>query len=415
MSRQSKEKIKNVLILLLTVSAVVLSFFAGIFDAPMRAQAGSGGTLLVSENDQPKNLLLPTQITVNFGMEEGLVSGSGTTNADTAGLFEESLHLLRAALQSARQAEEIDAQTWRDTLGSWGILFRFSANLSLSELALMMGQAESPLMGKSETLHLSLKEAGVFLYFLGTDGQVFRAMTGIPSYQLGELIAQYEPSRSRISFDLSGNAPQVALGNYNHFPVVSGQTAHMYQHLERLLSRFDFHPNLVRYMESDGVRTMVENGATLRIFEDGLITYLYRGQNPRLMVSMEHEPNLAEIVRGAYALASLVGIVSGEAEISFRGYAYQNGQFVIEFGYTLDGIPILDAYPAARIVVDGRYVREVSLFARSFHFSGEHTAILPRSSAQIAAGTEQIDLFYVLQAETEQYLPRWILIEESGE
>ena len=413
MSKKRKEKIKNVLILLLTMSAVALSFVAGIFDVPMRAQTGGGGTLLLSENEYAP--LLPTQIGVNFGAQTAFVTGGGTANADIISPFEDSLHLLRKALTTAGQTEEIDAQVWREALGSWGILFRFSANLSLSELVLLMGQTESPLVGQSETLYLSLKETGVFLYFLGTDNQVFRAVTEVPSYELGELIAQYEANGGSIVFDLEDIVPRIQLEHYNNFPVLTGQTAHMYQYLELLLNRFDFNPNLVRYIESDGVRLMVEDGATLRIFEDGQITYHYQGANPRLMVSTEHEPSLAEAIRASYALASLVGIVSGEAEVSFRGYTYQNGQFVIEFGYVLDGIPMLGTYPAARIVVDGRYVREVSLFARNFHFSGEQTAILPRSSAQIAAGRERVDLFYVLQAETGQYLPRWILIEESGE
>ena len=413
MSKKRKENIKNVLILLLTMSAVALSFVAGIFDVPMRAQTGGSGTLLRLENEYVP--LLPTQTLVNFGDEEGFVRGIGTANMGSDSSFEESLYLLRAALISAGQTEEVDTQSWREALGSWGILFHFSANLSLSELVLLMGQTESPLVGQSETLYLSLKETGVFLYFLGTDGQVFRATTNVPSYQLGELVAQYEPNGGRISFELQDAAPRIQLDNYNNFPLITGQTAHMYQYLELLLNRFDFNPNLVRYIENDGVRLMVEDGATLRIFEDGQITYHYQGASPRLMVSIEHEPSLAEIIRASYVLASLVGIVSGEAEVSFRGYTYQNGQFVIEFGYVLDGIPMLGTYPAARIVVDGRYVREASLFARNFHFSGEQTAILPRSSAQIAAGRERVDLFYVLQAETGQYLPRWILIEESGE
>ena len=413
MSKKHKERIKSLFILLLTISAVALSFVAGIFDVPMRAQTGSSGTLLISENGYAP--LLPTQTLVNFGEDEGFVRGSGMTDIHADTSFEESLRLLREALTSAGQAEEINARIWREALSSWGILFHFSTNLPLSEFTLLMGQTENPLMGQSETLYLSLKEAVVFLYFVGEDGQVFRAATDVPSYQLGQLIEQYQPNGGRISFDLEDIAPRIQRNSYNNFPVIQAQTAHMYQYLELLLSRFDFNPNLVRYIESDGVRLMVEDGATLRIFEDGLITYHYQGANPRLMVSTEHQPSLAEAIRASYVLASLVGIVSGEAEISFRGYTYQNGQFVIEFGYALAGTPILGTYPAARIVIDGRYVREVSLFARNFHFSGEHAAVLPRSSAQLAAGREQIDLFYVLQAETGQYLPRWILLEESGE
>ena len=410
-----RERFKNCIILLLSVSAVFFGFQAGIFNAPIRAQVlATSGTQALAQpfNSGSQSPFLPTQIAVNLGPEGSFTSGVNTPDATVLELGEDSLPFLHSALQSLGAQEEVPYHLWAEALGSWGILFSFSNHLSLSDFSLLFAPQGNLPVGQSRALYLSLKESGVFLYFLGTDNEVFRAPTNVNRQAFSLFIEGTSPNASSILFDFEAGLPAIGHSTYTNFPVITAQTAHMYQHLELLLQRFDFNPSLVRYVESDGVRTMVEEGATLRIFEDGLITYQYQGQNPRLLVTSEEVPTLAQAILAAYRLASLVSIVAGDAQLSFREYTYQNGRFVIEFEYLLHGVPVLGAYPAARVVIDGRFVREVSLFAQHFSHSGEFSSILSTQQAQLAAGGQGVRLLYVEEVpQSGRYTLTWILQE----
>lgn len=421
MSKKNKQRehLKNIAIAVLSVTAILLGFLAGIFDAPIRAQVGGGGGRLLSMEQIGAGVhtpLSPAQIFIHFGHDEGFITAANLEDADIVTLSEDSLPFLQSALQHTLQAEEVLPHVWQETLGSWGLFFTFHSELSLADFAQLLGSTANMPVGKSTMFYLSWKETGVFLYFLGEQNQTFRAPTSVNVPAFSEFISMYSPNGGTISLDLDTQIPVLSLQHYSNFPLVAAQTAHMYQHLELLLARFGFNPSLVRYIESDGVRTMVEEDATLRIFEDGQITYQHQGQNPRLMVGADATPSLPMAIRAAYVLASLVNIVSGDAILSFYNYTYQNGQFVIEFEYMINGIPIRGAYPAARVVIEQNFIREASLFARNFQNTSEVTALLSSYGAQIAAGGQELRLLYIEETPlSNRYVLRWTLTEGQGE
>jgi len=118
--------------------------------------------------------------------------------------------------------------------------------------------------------------------------------------------------------------------------------------------------------------------------ENGLITFHCPGENPRLTVRGDGLLDVAEAIETARRITLALGDLAGDADIYLTEWGYEDGYFVLQFGYYLGGIPIWTEYPAATVVIWERYVREVTLFARNFHRSEQVSAVIPELQAAAA-------------------------------
>jgi len=423
-----KERVKTLLLVLLSISAVFLGLRTGLFDEPLRAGGFGGSPPMRTVTDQASPAAFPTTIMVSLG--DGVYHGQrmdgqgGEAESGLSTLYDLFAEHLDEALESAQASEPVTLEAWEQALTDLGVFFQYGVELPLETLARWFGTEVYHVVGRMERLMLSVSQGGVALYYMGQDGVPHRSETALDSGVLGGDIQSLAPNGAQYGFQkpaFIGIDPfTVLLAQYEGIPVIRGHNAvgSVFELLDTMLKHFGMHLSRVRYLDVSGVRTMVEDDATLRLTEHGVIHYRCQSDTPRL-AAWEGELSLTGAIETGREIAQILERLSGEATVQLSDWHYTGShmeeQIVLIFSYYLGGIPIWTEYPAARVVIRGGYVREVTLFARTFVRTGQFSAVMPELQASAAAGGTPLALSYVYTEEgNETWRARW-LVTSRGE
>ena len=432
MRQNTKERIKTISIVLLSISAVALGLGTGLFDAPIRA----GGLYTVIEEMRLAHPLRqeiavpaawPTTVmaTAEPGLHRGYrLTGQEGNDSGPRLIYDLFSGSFGEALGSSGESVVVGQEAWERALTGPGIFFRYDVEVPGDVLARWFGVEPGGAVGLMELICLSVGPDTVYLYYMGRDGIPHRSPTALRPADIRESLEMLEPNGALYGFTQTEDIDPytIFLPHYSGIPTLRESNAIGAVHGQRdaFLTSLGMNTALVRSLDEPGIRTIVEENATLRLYEDGLIRYQYLDTRPHI----EEEPlDLAQAIEIARQIAGTLRLVSGEADIYLVDWVQDGAEFVLEFHYYIGGLPIWTDRPAATVILNGSQVTEVILLARYYARTEGFSSLIPKRQAAAAGGGSLI-LAYVPTMDPEgqqtqgiftELRAAWLLGNRTGE
>ena len=401
--RRAVELGKDVLILLLTCSALWLVLqgplvtpLKGMFreEVPQTSAGyGQGGDRLEGT--------LPMAMAVNLpgGARGGARYGALYDQAACQALFQQIAGPLMEALSSAGTPQTISRRQWEAVLSSdVGVFLDFQGDVPVPVLMDWLSGGESPLDAVVRRLVLAVWQDGTALYYQDrTTGQYWRCPSEVVDPgALTETLSGLADNGVFYAFEselyrgldpdtlLPQAAPAPAVYTASN-PAAGGQKA-----LESIVQDLGFSLNSTSFYPAD--EQVARSGDdSVRMSDRGVLFYQAGEGEVRYPVPLrDGAPALRESVELCRRLAAAVlGSRSGEARLYLISANRLDRGWEIDFGYSLNGIPVhLDQGYAARFVVTGGQVSQFTLRLRSYTANGGVSAVLPPRQAAAALAAQ---------------------------
>lgn len=391
--RRMIELVKDLLILVLTLSAVFLAGQTPIF-TELRGRITPSPQVSAPPVEQSEGGVVPYFLCVQNDL--GLY-GAGYDQGQIDGVFEALSPLLAQGLTTAQTPERIGRYQWRGLLSSPGVTCVFQGRPPMNVLcAWLCDTQNSVLTGNVRMLTLARSAGQVWLAWEDEEGLLFRSSTQVDSgAALDDLLGDYNPNGVAYAFVLAGSDeayssmdPSLPVPMDTPQPLVYTVSApdpvHENDTLETLLSALGFRSGVGSTYESGGALALNENGDRLRLSPDGSVTFR-GGEEPRYPVE---DSSAAGAAQAAWELLN-------RATAPWRGeaiYVLTEVEPIGEAGWTvtfhtrLDGIPVLtgESGSSAVFTVTEGAVTDFTLTLRTYTATGE-TALLPSPRLAAAA------------------------------
>lgn len=396
-----RDLVQNIIIVLLSVSAVVLFAQTQLYSLGLHESAAAlGGTAQPTAAEAPQSLTAPVRVAVTgtYGRYGNIALTTGDESfADPLG------RCLSEALGSAREYLPCGEQAFLDALRGPSLYYDFLEPLPLSVLSALAGGGEE--IGRdAETitarcLVLAGREDGDTVLTLWDGGETWlQTGTAVSADSLEQVIARYELGGASMALDGGEDSLIGRLSPYSLLPeevptlpvlTVEDPLADM----DWLLSALGFNPRTrTRYLESNGTELITDGDRSLRIRPDRTVHYL-SGSDILLTVEAAGEtPTLREAALGAGALLNgLLTPVSGEGTPYLLSIRQGGSVLTLRFGYQVRGIPVRFAGggAAAEVTLKGRTVSSLTLRLRQYTAGEESSPLLPLPQALAVAANRE--------------------------
>lgn len=388
---------KDVLILLLTLSILVLTLmaipartlaeipwlssalgpFAGVFGL-------SRAELTYTEKALP-GLDAAQPLAVSVRSSVGRYSAQYDFSA-LDGLYEAFGGVLGRALETAGELEQTTLQKFYAALTGTGVSFRYPAELPSDVLASWLG-AQPQTDGFAASVYvLSVQEGGnARLYLYGSECRV--CDTAVSGEELLESLDDYRPDGSLFAMEdvtgvYSGIEPTALIPGAS--PTVYAASAAdpcETRFITSLASSLGFNPyGDASYTDAAGNAFFSETDASLRISGGGQLL-LTAADTARFSASSDSAESRIEAARAL--LEQITGSLTTDARLYLSGYAETEDGAVCTFDYVLGGIPVLlsGREHAATAVFSGRSISELSLLLRTYTLDTQTLSLIPAAQA----------------------------------
>lgn len=405
--RRRRELGKNLLILLLSASAIYLLTLtpliqdSGVLELFSGSRDGGESTANVTLTAAAR----PSRIAVNTGNGRYAVQYD-QTEADE--LFAYLGPLLGEALISSGQPQAITEYRWRTLLQSEGIYFDFSGEIPLSALGRWLQQKGECDLGDSArrmVLAAGSEDEVLFCYESAQNGRFYLCGTGLTmSLHMKPAIVSVAANGAAFAFegkDWEKNLSPYTLigGDYalRHYaatmPLTAGNA--MSSVLEALNYAGRNHASV------SGGELYLDGNDRLQVLSGGVVTF-DAAQGGKYPVATEGaQATVAEAIETARGLAeSTVGLLCGDAELYLISAESVEGGYCIRFGYRLDGsaVWLYDEGWAAEFYIQDDYLTRFTLYFRCYTASDTYALVLPMDkAAAVLSGLAQDALELVLQ------------------
>lgn len=394
MGRKYRQNWKNIaqnaLIAVLSVSSILLfldvyNLFSGSSDK--LSSPSSGGISSSSSISKLTDLTAPVRVAVTGAY--GRYGNLGLTTTDEG--FSSLGALLREALGSSDTLTSCTKSQFRSSLSHTGIFYDFQAVLPLSVLGGLVGAGVKNTSVSSRRIILCKEEGGVKLY-LSDGSSYFCCSTQTPTADLTKAVNHYQLGNASFAFELNSAR---TLAPYSLFltgeqPVYPRLTASSpLSDTTALLKALGFNPHTNnRYSDSDGAQVIMDGTRTLRIQNDGLVTYQDERGSALKIGRSGSALTAKEAVLGCYRLLASSGVNFGGASLFLKSYRSDTVKKILEFDYQYQGTQIRlgDGTAAVQIVLRGTTVSSLRLYVRKYLPSGKDSLLLPLRQA-IALGS----------------------------
>ena len=408
------ERLKSLLIVLLTLSALALTLrvllfnelagqgprgwldnLTSLFRQEQTASTGDpGGSIQSSAAAQP------VRLSVSDGSERFAVQYD---TAQTDQMFSSLGILLSEALSSAAAPSEVTEQAWRDALCAPGVWFDFLGNIPLEALCAWMveGGSNPNLTAAARQVAVARDDGGgVSLYYHNVEDGLYYACRTAVAYEghMDELVTGYGGNGVSFVFELEegggydGLDPYVLLSATTPSPAVfrastplSGTDTNAVSALQESLS-FQVSSDAI-YAIPGGLRLRLGR-ETLEIGGDGTVTYHTSEELPTRYPVGEDGYTVTELVETTRRLAAdTVGRTCGAARLYLVGVETGgDGAVTVSFGYSLNGAAVLlpEDGCAARFTVQDGQITDYTLRFREYEETAEHSLLLPERQAAAA-------------------------------
>lgn len=408
LSRNRRNLIQNILITLLSISALALFTQTQLYSLNLTAGVdAASGTAGPSLSAGAAELAAPVRVAVTG--DYGRYGSVALTTGDESFIDPLGRRLLEA-LGSARDYTACTQEDFLKALSGPSLYYDFLNPLPLSVLAGLLdgGTEVSPREDLSaRRLLIALQESGAALYLWDGGAECFRASTAVSAESLGQVIGRYELGAAAFAMDAEPDTPERTLNPCSLLPaeppLLPAFTAgDPLASTDWLLTALGFNPrSRTRHTESNGTELIMDGDRTLRVRPDNSVQY-QSGEDPSLRITAAGEiPTAREAALGAGTLLSgLLGNVSGEAQPYLRSIRRSGEVTVLRFGYQARGVPVLfqDGGFAAEVTLTGTSVTAMTLRFRQYTLLDEPSLLLPLAQAlAVAAATpgKELSIGYV--------------------
>lgn len=402
--RRAVELLKDALILLLSCSAIWLSFQTPL-SAPLRGLFREEGTQAAPGNGPGSDLgsgALPMAIAANVpGSEhlpegtEGARCGLQYDQAACQELFQRVAGPLVETLSSAGVPERISRSQWETALTSdLGVCLDFQGEVPLSVLVGWLSGESTGLDAVVRRLALTVWEDGLDVSYRDErSGAYYRCRSQVADpFSLAEALSGLTGNGAFFAFeselyqDLDPDTlllPDIpALAVYTAANPMSGTQGA----LEDLVRDLGFSLNSTSFYSTD--EQVARSGDdSVRLSDRGVAQY--EGETLFPVLRQGGAGELFDRVETCRQLAlSALGPRCGEARLYLVSVEEVPEGWEISFGYSLNGIPVLtDLGYAARFLVEGERITQFSLYLRSYTAAGDSSLVLPsrQGAAALAA------------------------------
>lgn len=404
-SRRVVELCKDVLILLLTCSAVWLATrtqLLGPLSGLLGREENPGAGSVQTESGARADAARPLRITANVA--------SGTENArygiqyDTAAsdaLFQQVAGLLVEALSSAGAPEPISRAQWEQAQNTaLGMTFDFQGELPLEVLMGWMSGEDTGLTARVRRLTLTVWQDHVALYYRDEEtGTYFRCLSEVASQRhLTEALAGLSGNGSFYAFEseqyrmldrdtLITEQPPASAVYTAANPMNRGQDS-----LKELMGDLGISVNGSNFYLSGSEEVVRSGDGSIRLSSDGVAVYAAGEGGPFKIPPRNGKVSLFDAVEACRQVAAnTLGTRSGQARLYLMSARETETGLVVRFGYCLNGYLVrLDQGYAAQFLVRDGEITDFTLCFRSYTDSGTTSPVLP--IRQAAAAMEAMGL-----------------------
>lgn len=394
-NRRMVERVKTLLIVLLSCSAVYLAVRTQIpvsLHSLLPTRTTQSGSQTTQESRIQAAQPLRMAVTLRGG-EESLRYGVQYDQEAQDILFQQMYSLLVEALSSAEAPAAVDETSWREALNtSPGIYFDWQDDLPFSVLVGWLSVENGQLTGSVRRLVLTAQEGQAVIYYCGQEDTYYRAVCPMVDVsRLSEAVAGVKDNGAQFAFEqeeFDGLAPYTLLLGENLTPKIYQASNPLEQEeiQDQVRQMLDFSDDSsVSYVTSN--EQVIRNGNdTLRLAADGsTVTFTAADGGSRYLVTSSGVYGAVERCR--QLAVDTLGDLCGQARLYLMSVE-ENGEesWQIEFGYLLDGVPVRlgDEGYAARFQVSGGRVVSFTLCLRSYTDSGTTSVVLPQRQAMAA-------------------------------
>lgn len=389
--RQRRDRLQNLLIVLLSVSAIFLFALTQAELLHWELLPGAAASELGGQESDGVSRLQELDWPVTLVISEAGGDRRYQQLATSDSTFTAVERLWEDALRQAQSPQEIAAADFQAALELPGLYASFPVPVPACILAARLG-----LVSGEETavqrLLLTAEGSGAALLF--SSGERFwRCETPLSADELTTLAGQLGGESCLFAFEqeeqstlhpltvLPSALPQVRELNAAPNSAVT----------EELLNYFGFNSHTTsRYTDASGTEVIVESPRRLSVTANGLVRYLgaasYAPESFRL--SDAAEPTLTELVDGAYGLLlQLPGFPGGEERFYLSAIRQESGSCTLCFSYMAGGLPIAaaDGSAAAELTIAGGIVTQLSLRLCSYTAAESLSLLLPVTQAAAIA------------------------------
>ena len=379
MSKKLVDRLQNVALVVLTLSAVflLLSFFhlrggwTARFQTLLAVRPAAGGQ---EEASGVGELLAAPHIMVTSDSEYGRCGRLYTPAGDA--LLEKMLPLFGEALGSADQVGAAADQTLRAGLGKSSLYLDLTVELPLEVVAAWLGERTVfDRAVRAMALTTEGRDTAV-LYLCGGEGEIFRYFTALPASAVEALTESVSPNGSLFAYE-TNYAPlapyTVLVREAEGLPQVRSELPATYSSY-RLLTALDFnaHTNS-RYAEPGGTEVVMDGRRTLRIGPEGTVTYDSGEEDA------DGRGGALEALRAAGRLAAALTGGVDASPLYLRRLEEREDGYLVGFQYQVEGVPVRfpDEADALTVLVRGAGIAEFTCRCRTYVPEEEASVLLP--------------------------------------
>ena len=395
MRRNSVETIKTIVIVLLSISAVLLTLTANLsvdlhtlpgMEA-LAARFGRTAPLGDTPAAEPESVAAAKPLAISIRNETGRwTAARDFTLLDTA--YEALAGYLGEALGTAETPEALSSGTLRTAMAAQSIYFSYDGMIPLRALANWLGTDYPGPEFSANWLMLLLQSDYVQLYF--GDGQSqYYCQTQIPSDAIRTQIADYQPDGSYFAGESNLDAirqldawslltPDASL------PVCNAEIAMTDALRTATASALAFNPyGDGVYTAADGTVVYAESSCTLQLTPSGTLQLTNADANRYQLSGQDVHTQIA------YALSllnSLTATTLGDARLYLTDVHRTDTQTAWTFEYYIGGLPVRQTSGnGATVVFTGNHLSSLTLAVRRYTLTEQTTQLLPVPQAAAIA------------------------------
>jgi hypothetical protein len=415
--RRAVEALKDVLIVLLSCSAVWLAVRTPLA-VPLRGLLQGEGAQLPPGQSQAEGraeAAVPMAMAVNLPAAAGMPEGSESVRhglrydqASCQELFQKIVGPLAETLSSAAAPEQVTPEEWQEALtGTLGVYMDFQGQVPMPVLVGWLSGEETQLTAAVRRLALVGREEGLELYYRDEeDGSYYRCRSQATSlYSLEQALEGLTDNGAFYAFEseqYAGLDPDTLLLPDAPAPAVYAAVNPMSSTqgaLASLVRDLGFSLNSTSFYSTD--EQVARSGDdSVRLSDRGIAQYTYEekdGSGLFPVLRLSNAGSLFDSVETCRQTAlSAMGSRCGEARLYLMSARQTDRGLEIDFGYSLNGVPVLlDRGCAARFVVNRGQVVQFFIYLRSYTSSGTASLVLPPrqgAAALLAGGLEGEEL-----------------------
>lgn len=392
-------RIQNLVIILLSISAVGLFTQTQLYNRGMGASSYLSGLFSHTKTDHTSDIssltALAAPVRISVAGAYGRYADIDLSTTDTA--FSPLSTLLREAVGSAgtpRSCSPADFQAALETgqQHAKSVYFDFLSSLPLSVLAGLVDADWSGGEISARRILITDDADGTDLYLWDGEQDCLMCTTAVSASDLDSAVSGYQLGGAYFAFEQKTsdtlNPFSLFTAQLPTLPVLTASSS--VSGTDAILTALSFNPHTKsRYTESSDTEVVVEGNRNIRISPDGTVTYQGGDSGVVNISAAEDLPTDPEAVLGASRLLSaLQSGGEGGAALYLQDISQSGTITLLHFGYQFGGLPIRfsDGSFAAEVQLDGTMVSSITLRLRQYTATDTDSLLLPSAQAQAIAG-----------------------------